>query len=89
MQAVGDFAECAFEVLKDRCSVRPSLSVKDVVDELDAIAAGYSNNDRAAVRQAMERITRALTGFENKWFIRVLVKDMKLGEHTFYWILVT
>ena len=69
--------------------MRPSLSVKDVVDELDAIAAGYSNNDRAAVRQAMERITRALTGFENKWFIRVLVKDMKLGEHTFYWILVT
>lgn len=78
-QTVGDFAECAYGVLKDRCSVQPKLSVLDVINRLNDIANGYTGNDKGLVKRTLEYLIKNLTGLENKWFIRMLVKDMKLG----------
>lgn len=81
---MGDFAECAYGVLKDRCSVQPKLLVMDVVNKMDDIANGYSSNDKSLVRTTLEYLVKNLTGLENKWFIRMILKDMKLGK---WWIL--
>lgn len=54
----------------------------DVIDKLNDLANGYSGNDKTLVKSTLEYLIRNLTGLENKWFIRMLVKDMKLGEYT-------
>lgn len=76
---VGDFADCAYGVLKDRCSLQPRLSVMDVVNRLNDIANGYSSSDKSLVRSTLEHLIKNLTGLENKWFIRILTKENKLG----------
>ena len=53
----------------------------DVIDKLNDLANGYSGNDKTLVKSTLEYLIRNLTGLENKWFIRMLVKDMKLGEY--------
>lgn len=67
-------------MLKDRCSVKSELSVMQVIDKLNDIANGYTGKDKTLVKSTLEFLIRNLTGLENKWFIRMLVKDMKLGK---------
>lgn len=83
---MGDFAECAYSVVKDRCSVKPQLSVEQVTDKLNDIANGYTGKDKVLVKSTLEYLIKNLTAIENKWFIRMLVKDMKLGksEYNFF-----
>ncbi|KAF6025218.1 LIG4 [Bugula neritina] len=76
---LGDFAECAYSVIKDRCSVKSELSVMQVIEKLNDIANGYTGKDKILVKSTLEFLIRHLTGLENKWFIRMLVKEMKLG----------
>jgi len=81
-QNLGDFAECAYSVIKDRCSVKSELSVMQVIEKLNDIANGYTGKDKILVKSTLEFLIRHLTGLENKWFIRMLVKEMKLGRST-------
>ena len=61
----------------------------DVIDKLNDLANGYSGNDKTLVKSTLEYLIRNLTGLENKWFIRMLVKDMKLGEYLVRLILLS
>ncbi|XP_067928082.1 DNA ligase 4-like isoform X2 [Watersipora subatra] len=63
----------------DRCSVKSTLSVMQVIEKLNDIANGYTGKDKLLVKSTLEYLIKNLTGLENKWFIRMLVKDMKLG----------
>lgn len=78
-RGLGDFAESAYFVLKDRCGTKVELSVSDVVSKLDEIAAGNTVGDKDAVKRNLEFLIRHMTSVENKWFIRILLKEMKLG----------
>ena len=51
-----------------------------VIDRLNDIANGYTGKDKVLVKSTLEFLIKNLTGLENKWFIRMLVKDMKLGR---------
>lgn len=55
----------------------------DVVNRMDDIANGYSSSDKSLVRTTLEFLVKNLTGLENKWFIRMILKDMKLGKDYF------
>ena len=61
----------------------------DVIGKLNDLANGYSGNDKTLVKTTLEYLIRNLTGLENKWFIRMLVKDMKLGEYLVWLILLS
>ena len=61
----------------------------DVIDKLNDLANGYSGNDKTLVKSTLEYLIRNLTGLENKWFIRMLVKDMKLGGYLVWLILLS
>ena len=61
----------------------------DVIDKLNDLANGYSGNDKTLVKCTLEYLIRNLSGLENKWFIRMLVKDMKLGGYLVWLILLS
>eukprot|EP00117_Sycon_ciliatum_P015809 scpid30038/ scgid15513/ DNA ligase 4; DNA ligase IV; Polydeoxyribonucleotide synthase [ATP] 4 len=75
----GDFASVAFFVLQYRCEAKGSLSLADVNRYLDDIANGSTTKDKAAVKQALQQMLRKTTALQQKWLIRIILKELKLG----------
>ena len=69
----------AYFVLKPRCPDKGSLSIKDVNDCLDAIAAGNAKKDKQGVRKSILHLLRNLSAVEQKWLIRMIMKKLKCG----------
>jgi len=78
-QDAGDFASTAFFILKPRCPDRGMLMIQDVNSLLDDVAMGHASKDKGLVRRALGRLLRELSAREQKWLIRIIVKEMKTG----------
>eukprot|EP00118_Oscarella_pearsei_P008725 m.46483 g.46483 ORF g.46483 m.46483 type:complete len:987 (+) comp33697_c0_seq3:313-3273(+) len=78
-QDAGDFASVAFYVLKNRCPEKGSLTIEDVNIHLDELSRGSAKKDRDGMKKALMHLLRNLSAIEQKWLIRVILKEMKLG----------
>lgn len=75
----GDFAGMAYFVLKKRCAGQGSLSVKEVNDFLDSVAINNASKKKDLVRKSLLHLITQSSALEQKWLIRIILKDMKLG----------
>ncbi|KAK0144697.1 DNA ligase 4 [Merluccius polli] len=76
---VGDFASMAYFVLKKRCAGQQSLSIKEVNGFLDSVAANNASKQKERVRGGLLHLLTQSSALEQKWLIRMILKDMKLG----------
>nr|XP_045601538.1 DNA ligase 4-like [Procambarus clarkii]XP_045601539.1 DNA ligase 4-like [Procambarus clarkii] len=75
----GDFAEVAYYVLKNRCPAEGKMTLHDVDIQLTSIAENYAAKNHDDVERSLLTMLRNMTATEQKWLIRVLLKDMRLG----------
>lgn len=75
----GDFAEVAYYVLRSRCDDKGNMTLLDVDIQLTSIAENYAAKKHEDVEKSLLMMLRKMTATEQKWLIRVLLKDMKLG----------
>lgn len=78
----GDFASVAYLVLRNRCPNKGTLTIADVnrlLDEVsDAHAHGGPEGSRRT-REALCTLLRQTTASEQKWLVRMILKEMKMG----------
>ncbi|XP_054479774.1 DNA ligase 4 [Anoplopoma fimbria] len=75
----GDFAGMAYFVLKKRCDDKGNLSIKEVNDFLDSVAINNAGNQKDLVKKSLLHVITQSSALEQKWLIRMILKDMKLG----------
>lgn len=77
----GDFANAVYLSLLNRCQDRGTLSIAALNNALDQLCAAQDRNQKYVVLQKLLRHTTAL---EQKWIVRIILKDLKIGmnEHT-------
>ncbi|XP_072293749.1 DNA ligase 4 [Eucyclogobius newberryi] len=75
----GDFAGMAFFVLKKRCSGQSKLTIKEVNDFLDSVAINNASKKKDLVRQSLLHLITQSSALEQKWLIRMIIKDMKIS----------
>ncbi|KAL1006226.1 hypothetical protein UPYG_G00069490 [Umbra pygmaea] len=75
----GDFALMAYFVLKKRCTNQGNLTIKDVNDFLNSVAINNASKQKDLVKKSLLDLITKSTALEQKWLIRMILKDMKLG----------
>lgn len=75
----GDFAGMAYFVLKKRCTSQGNLSIKEVNDFLDSVAINNASKQKDLVKKSLLHLITQSSALEQKWLIRMILKDMKLG----------
>lgn len=75
----GDFASVAYFVLKKRCTSQGTLSVKEVNDFLDSVAINNASKKKDLVKKSLLHLITHSSALEQKWLVRMILKDMKLG----------
>ncbi|XP_030636555.1 DNA ligase 4 [Chanos chanos] len=75
----GDFALMAYFVVKKRCTDQSSLTIKDVNDFLDSVARNNASKQKDHVKKDLLNVITHSSAVEQKWLIRMILKDMKLG----------
>lgn len=75
----GDFASVAYFVLKKRCTSKGNLSVQEVNDFLDSVAINNASKKKDLVKKSLLHHITQSSALEQKWLIRMILKDMKLG----------
>ncbi|XP_033954341.1 DNA ligase 4 [Pseudochaenichthys georgianus] len=75
----GDFAGMAYFVLKKRCTSQGNLSIREVNDFLDSVAINNASKQKGLVKKSLLHIITQSSALEQKWLIRMILKDMKLG----------
>ncbi|XP_024434710.2 DNA ligase 4 [Desmodus rotundus] len=75
----GDFAMIAYFVLKPRCLQKGQLTIQQVNDTLDSIASNNSARRKDLVKKSFLHLISKCSALEQKWLIRMIVKDLKLG----------
>lgn len=75
----GDFALTAYFVLKKRCTSQGNLSIKEVNDFLDSVAMNNASKQKDLVKKSLLHLITQSSAVEQKWLIRMILKDMKLG----------
>ncbi|XP_067298822.1 DNA ligase 4 [Pseudorasbora parva] len=75
----GDFALTAYFVLKKRCTSQGNLSIKEVNDFLDSVAINNASKQKDQVKKSLLHLITQSSALEQKWLIRMILKDMKLG----------
>lgn len=75
----GDFAGIAFFVLKKRCTNNGELKIKEVNDFLDSVAINNASKQKDLVKKNLLHLITHTSALEQKWLIRMILKDMKLG----------
>ncbi|XP_019712986.1 DNA ligase 4 [Hippocampus comes] len=75
----GDFAGMAYFVLKKRCTGQGKLSIKEVNDFLDSVALNNASKKKDLVKTSLLHLITQSSALEQKWLIRMILKDMKLG----------
>lgn len=78
--ATGDFAEITYmHVLSKRCTTEGSLTIEEINEHLDKIAHYNNDKKKDMVQRTLMSIIRTTSASQQKWLIRILLKDMKLG----------
>ncbi|TKS66265.1 DNA ligase 4 [Collichthys lucidus] len=75
----GDFASMAYFVIKKRCTSEGNLTVKEVNDFLDSVAINNGSKQKDLVKKSLLHLITQSSALEQKWLIRMILKDMKLG----------
>lgn len=75
----GDFAEVAYFILKNRCREGKKFTVEDVNSHLDALAQKHASHDPRGMDSELTMLLTGMSEMEQKWLIRMILKDMKLG----------
>uniref|UniRef100_U3BRS6 DNA ligase n=1 Tax=Callithrix jacchus TaxID=9483 RepID=U3BRS6_CALJA len=75
----GDFAMIAYFVLKPRCLQKGSLTIQQVNDLLDSVASNNSAKRKDLVKKSLLQLITQSSALEQKWLIRMIIKDLKLG----------
>ncbi|XP_063357900.1 DNA ligase 4 [Cydia amplana] len=74
-----DLAGVAYFVLKNRLARQPgSLTVKDVNEVLDKIANAQVGGKARVLDEAFGAVFRQLSAEQLKWFLRMVLKDLRL-----------
>ncbi|CAG8658863.1 19827_t:CDS:10, partial [Dentiscutata erythropus] len=77
-KTAGDFASVAFEVIAPRSTVvgQGSMSIDDVNQQLDTLNASSGQSEsRIIIRNFFTKCT----AIEQKWIIRIILKELKIG----------
>ncbi|CAG8496985.1 36241_t:CDS:10, partial [Racocetra persica] len=77
-KTAGDFASIAFEVIAPRSTVvsQGSMSIDDVNQQLDTLNASSGQSEsRIIIRHFFTKCT----AIEQKWIIRIILKELKIG----------
>uniref|UniRef100_A0A5S6QX03 DNA ligase n=1 Tax=Trichuris muris TaxID=70415 RepID=A0A5S6QX03_TRIMR len=74
-----DFACIASSVIQARISGHGGATIHDVNCCLDSIADGFNNKCAEAVQAQVLWCCKTLEGIQLKWFIRMLLKRLKIG----------
>ncbi|XP_068083258.1 DNA ligase 4 isoform X3 [Anabrus simplex] len=77
--AAGDFADVAYWVLKKYCPDKGDFSVEQVNSHLNNVAMHNAANDRRQMEAELVSLLQNMPATDQKWLIRMLLKDMKLG----------
>jgi len=75
----GDFASVAYWVLKPRCAEQGTLKLADINECLDGIAQCNAAKDKDGVRRHLLHALRNTSAKEQKWLIRIIMKELKMG----------
>lgn len=78
----GDFGSVLFSVIRDRCSATDgdrAMSVRDVNSELGALVSAHASEGRRGVERVLMGFFRRMTAVQQKWMVRVVLKDLKVG----------
>lgn len=85
-QEAGDFAMVAYFVLRNRCPDRGKLTIAQVNEFLGDLAMSHTKKDRPGMKKALQLLLRNTSALEQKWLIRIILKEMKIGisENSFF-----
>ncbi|EGG24891.1 DNA ligase IV [Cavenderia fasciculata] len=72
----GDFGMSVYLSLRNRCIQKGRLSMGDVNISLDHL---NKSMDRKEKLRVLKRVLRYTTCLEQKWFVRIILKEMKMG----------
>ncbi|XP_053139773.1 DNA ligase 4 isoform X2 [Hemicordylus capensis] len=75
----GDFAMIAYFVLKPRCLKQGQLTIQQVNDLLDSVASNNAAKRKDLVKKSLLQLITQSSALEQKWLIRMIIKDLKLG----------
>ena len=66
-------------MLKNRCPEKGTLSIGEVNTCLDSIAINNAAKKKDEVRKNILHLLKNLSAMEQKWLIRMIVKELKVG----------
>ncbi|NXV00450.1 DNLI4 ligase, partial [Cettia cetti] len=75
----GDFAMIAYFVLKPRSPKQGRLTIEQVNEHLDVIANNNAAKNKGQLKKSLLQLITQSTALEQKWLIRMIIKDLKLG----------
>ncbi|UYV82304.1 hypothetical protein LAZ67_21001670 [Cordylochernes scorpioides] len=79
VQEAGDFSAVAFQVLRSRCPQQGSLTIAEVNSHLDTVAASNNAENKDSMKKSLLYLLRNMSALEQKWLIRMILKEMRLG----------
>ena len=65
--------------MKARCPEKGTLTIADVNQCLDGVAHGNASKAKPEIRKNMFKLIKNMTALEQKWLVRMLIKEMKMG----------
>ena len=74
-----DFGEVAYKVLKKRCCDSGGMSLAAIDEALGRLADHHANSSSDGVTSTLTQLVLKLSALEQKWLIRVLIKDLGMG----------
>ncbi|PFX16725.1 DNA ligase 4 [Stylophora pistillata] len=77
--SVADFASVAYFVLRNRCPEKGSLKIDQVNKYLDQLASANIDHKRDEAKKALQLLLRNTSALEQKWLIRIIFKELKIG----------
>ncbi|XP_060087717.1 DNA ligase 4 [Heteronotia binoei] len=75
----GDFASIAYFVLKPRCVKQGQLTIQQVNILLDSVSTNNASKRKDLVKKSLLQLITQSSALEQKWLIRMIIKDLKLG----------
>lgn len=75
----GDFAAILYSVIKERHYSSAKISVFEINQSLDMIVSANANEGRSGVTRQLLLLFKKMDALQQKWLVRIILKDMKLG----------
>ncbi|KAF2069812.1 hypothetical protein CYY_008872 [Polysphondylium violaceum] len=72
----GDFGTAVYLSLRNRCITKGCLSMADINLSLDQLNSTFDRKEKVRI---LKRILRFSTAQEQKWYVRIILKDLKTG----------